>query len=473
MRKYLLIILFISTILSDTYGGLTLITNMGGGGQGGGNQPKYSHLIDIDENIINSWEHNTSPASIAYLMPDSILYIPCKIGQGGGGQGGGPNGGRFKKMDWDGNIIWDYYLPEDICNPHHDIAVLPNGNILAICSETKTQEEALSAGLEGIFGPMTLDMIIEIHPEENNEATIVWEWHFWDHLIQDVSNEYANYGNISENPHLLDINCTGNGDSEGIRDWNHSNCISYNAIFDQVVISSRHMNEFFIIDHSTTTLEAASHTGGNFGKGGDFLYRWGNSENYGRGDNSNQILFAQHSVNWIPEGYPGHGNIILFNNNHNNNNNSAVLEIGLPVDSDGFYFINDDEPFGPSSYLWIYQNNFYSNSQSGAFRLPNGNTIITSANEQNIFEVNYLGESEWEYSGDFVTARAIKYPLDYFENTSILGDINSDGTINVLDIVLVVNIILGLSELDDSADINFDGVINILDIVQLVNLIII
>ena len=98
MRKYLLIILFISTILSDNYDGLTLITNMGGGGQGGGNQPKYSHLIDIDENIINSWEHNTSPASIAYLMPDSILYIPCKIGQGGGGQGFGDFSGGFSDI---------------------------------------------------------------------------------------------------------------------------------------------------------------------------------------------------------------------------------------------------------------------------------------------------------------------------------------------------------------------------------------
>ena len=394
MRIFLLTISFISILISEPYDGLTLITNMGGGGQGGGNQPKYSHLIDNNQNIVNSWEHNTSPASIAYLMPDSILYVPCKVGQGGGGQGGGPNGGRFKKMDWNGNIIWDYYLPEDICNPHHDIAVLPNGNILAICSETKTQEEALSAGLVGIFGPMTLDMIIEIQPEGDNEGVIVWKWHFWDHLIQDVSDEYANYGDISENPQLLNINCTGNGDFEGIRDWNHSNCISYNSIFDQIVISSRHMNEFFIIDHSTTTLEAASHTGGNFGKGGDFLYRWGNPENYGRGNSADQILFAQHGVNWIPEGYPGSGNIILFNNNHSNNN-SSVLEIDLPIDSNGNYFINNIDSFGPSSYLWIYQNNFYSNSQSGAFRLLNGNTLITAGRTGNVIEVNSNNQIVW------------------------------------------------------------------------------
>ena len=47
------------------------------------------------------------------------------------------------------------------------------------------------------------------------------------------------------------------------------NAISYNPILDQIVLSSRHMNEFFVIDHSTTSIEAISHSGGDSGKGGD------------------------------------------------------------------------------------------------------------------------------------------------------------------------------------------------------------
>jgi hypothetical protein len=51
------------------------------------------------------------------------------------------------------------------------------------------------------------------------------------------------------------------------------------------------------------------------------------------------------------------------------------------------------------------------------------------------------------------------------------GDINSDGEINILDIVVLVNIVLDLEEENPSGDLNQDGVINILDIILLVNII--
>jgi len=57
-------------------------------------------------------------------------------------------------------------------------------------------------------------------------------------------------------------------------------------------------------------------------------------------------------------------------------------------------------------------------------------------------------------------------------DVSLTGDINDDGNINVLDIVMLVDSILSgdTSELD-SADINNDGDVNVLDIVVLVNII--
>ncbi len=59
--------------------------------------------------------------------------------------------------------------------------------------------------------------------------------------------------------------------------------------------------------------------------------------------------------------------------------------------------------------------------------------------------------------------------------SSMPGDINNDSILNVLDIVLVVNFVLGYdtpsaSEFS-SADLNSDGILNILDVVTLANLI--
>ena len=67
----------------------------------------------------------------------------------------------------------------------------------------------------------------------------------------------------------------------------------------------------------------------------------------------------------------------------------------------------------------------------------------------------------------------------HYEMVEILsglpGDINADSIINILDIVLVVNFILG-SDIPSNAeftaaDLNSDGMLNILDVVTLTNLI--
>ena len=461
MIFFYFIIFFFHIILCEPFEGLTLITGMSGG-----ENSSQTHLIDNDENIINYWSHPASSASVGYLTKDSILYLPTRSGGGNGG----PAGGLFQKIDWYGNILWEWAMPTEICNPHHDITILPNGNILAICEEYKSNQELLDAGLEGAIGLMKIDMIVEIQPMPNNNAEIVWKWHFWDHLVQDRNPDYtATYGEISNHPELLDINVNGN-DANDVYDWNHTNKISYNEKFDQIVISCRHMNEIYVIDHSTTTEEAAGHSGGNYGMGGDILYRWGNPQNYGRGDISDKIFGAQHGIIWIPDGYPGEGNFLIYNNIHQTNpNRSAVLEFESIADENGYYPIAEDEPFGPETYSWIYLADFFSPTQSGAYRLPNGNTLITVTMEYNFFEVDNTGRVQWDPSFNSQCARALKYGYDYFED-SIQGDINGDQGLNILDIALMINFILQ-NEYNIDVDMNQDSEINILDIIELVNLI--
>ena len=53
----------------------------------------------------------------------------------------------------------------------------------------------------------------------------------------------------------------------------------------------------------------------------------------------------------------------------------------------------------------------------------------------------------------------------------ILGDLNGDGLLNILDVVVLVNIVLGIEDEIPAGDLNSDGVINVLDVVILVNMI--
>ena len=63
-------------------------------------------------------------------------------------------------------------------------------------------------------------------------------------------------------------------------------------------------------------------------------------------------------------------------------------------------------------------------------------------------------------------------PVNLMVNGALVGDTNGDAVINVLDVIIMVNMILGLSEIDlNTADVNGDGVVNVLDITLLLNII--
>jgi hypothetical protein len=70
-------------------------------------------------------------------------------------------------------------------------------------------------------------------------------------------------------------------------------------------------------------------------------------------------------------------------------------------------------------------------------------------------------------SGDHTYTQVIT--LSY--NNVILGDLDGNEIINVLDIILLINMIIGISEMDFNGDMNGDGMINVLDVILLVNLI--
>jgi arylsulfotransferase ASST len=361
-----------------------------------------TYLVNNDGNLVHSWPSSYQPGNVVYLLEDGRLLRTGIIGNTIFTSGG--SGGKIQKIAWDGSLEWDYTYSSTEHLQHHDVEILPNGNILMIAWEYKSKAAAILTGRDPALinaGKLWPDTVIEVEPSGLTGGNIVWEWHLWDHLIQDYDPARNFYGVVADNPQLVDINHTGRPGS-GPADWTHINAIDYNEELDQILLSVHNFDEIWVIDHSTTTTESASHSGGNSSRGGDILYRWGNPQTYGRGDASDQKFFGQHDAQWIENGLPGEGNILVFNNGDTRPGNySSVEEIDPPVDESGTYYLAPGASFGPETQTWIYTadnpSDFYSSHISGAHRMEDGHTMICEGETGRLFEIDADEEIVWQY----------------------------------------------------------------------------
>jgi len=380
-----------------------------------------AYLIDNDGREINSWQSKYGPGLAAYLLDDGSLLRSGNIGNQEFKAGG--SGGIIEIFDWEGNITWSYKYSTDQHCQHHDLKMLPNGNILLVAWDYHSEDSSLAAGRNPSFliqKSLWSESIIEIKPTGDTTGQIVWEWHLWDHLVQDYDSTKANYGDVQLHPELIDINFVKVGDSNGNKDWTHANSVDFNEKLDQIIISIRNFSELWIIDHSTTTEEATGHSGGNSNKGGDILYRWGNPLAYKRGVLEDQKLFAQHDAQWIKPGLIGEEKILIFNNGLSRGSSpyySSIDEIIPPIDSSGNYSIINLNPFKPELAFWSFYSednpsDFYSPNVSGTQRLENGNTLICNGRVGHFFEVTPQNEIVWKY----VNPVGIDGPINQGEN---------------------------------------------------------
>lgn len=352
-----------------------------------------THLVDTNGAIVHTWPGSHLPGAAAYLLQDGALLRSIKTGTLNlGGAGGG-----VQRVAHDGTVHWDFRYDSGGVTSHHDLAELPNGNVLMIAWEDKTVAEAVSAGRNptlisgSVFRP---DHVIEVHPTGPASGAIVWQWHVWDHLVQDFDPARANFGVVGSHPELVDINYPPVASTAN--DWNHTNAVAYDPVHDWIILTTPHQNEFWVIDHGTTTAEAAGHTGGRWGRGGDLLYRWGNPQAWRAGTASAQQLFFPHAAHIIPEGRPGAGHALVFNNQAPGG--SSVVELVLPLDPAGNFVLLPGGAYGPVAPTWSYAaSGFQSALISNAERLPNGNTLICSGLQQRVFEVTPAGQQLWNW----------------------------------------------------------------------------
>jgi hypothetical protein len=353
-----------------------------------------AYLCDTNGTNYKTWSFSSSAknAYSTYLVPGDTL-VRTTTYDASGSPGSGGSTGKIQKVTWDGTVVWEYQYSSSTTQMHHDICPMPNGNVIFISYDVKSSADATQAG-SSTASTFWSEKLVEVKPNySTGSATIVWEWKLWDHLCQNYSSSKDNYvTSIVNNPQLLNINYAGSGN---LPDRYHMNGIDYNEELDQIVVSMHFMNSVFVIDHSTTTAEAAGHTGGNSGKGGDFLYRWGNPASYGA---SGTTMFNTiHDAHWISSDNPNYPNYLCGYKNNVQPTKTQIVIWNPPYDGYN-YSLTLGQAYAPSTYAYQYTSTFSANNEGNSQQLPNGNMLVNNS-FGSVYEVNSAGTQVWTKSG--------------------------------------------------------------------------
>lgn len=363
--------------------------------------------------IIHEWQLEFGLGNDVELLSDGKLLASLGVESPDFSFGG--FGGIIQLINPDSSIDWEYILANEEHIIHHDVEMLPNGNVLALVWDLRLPDELDAIGYLGEEEKVYTESIIEINPTTNE---VVWKWDSWNHIIQDTDSSKPYFGIVADNPEKININFIDVLREETGPDGDimHANGLSYDSNKDLIYLSVNYFSEVWVIDHSTTAEEALVDIGGNFGKGGDLVYRFGNPSAYNN-ENGERLFYNNHFPNILKDGLPGAGNILVYANGNGDTKQSVVYEFSLPVEMN----LIPNENNEPET-VWQYtRDNLYSAKVSGAIRLDNGNTLITSGS-MGIIEVTNEKEVVWEFEGTGFYWRTYHYNLD----SSAISFLNSD-----------------------------------------------
>jgi hypothetical protein len=119
-------------------------------------------------------------------------------------------GGMVQEIAPDGTIVWEYTYANSDHVSHHDLTLVGD-NVLLTAYEKVGIAALYDAGFNNPSSEKWPTHFIELEPDGNGSANIVWEWHIWDHMCQDTDPNATNSAilytqNISDHPELIDIN---------------------------------------------------------------------------------------------------------------------------------------------------------------------------------------------------------------------------------------------------------------------------
>ena len=136
---------------------------------------KTIHLVDEAGDVAHTWEAKVAPGGAAYMLENGNL-LRCGRVPNDTVFDGGSIGGHLQEIDWDGDVVWEFVLAYGKRTAHHDVAILPSGNVLIIAWEYKSPEQARRKGrapeviVESGFWP---GMVIEIERTRPSGGDVV------------------------------------------------------------------------------------------------------------------------------------------------------------------------------------------------------------------------------------------------------------------------------------------------------------
>jgi hypothetical protein len=146
-----------------------------------------------------------------------------------------------------------------------------------------------------------------------------------------------------------------------------------------VLVSARNLNALYVVARP----------------GGEVLWRY------------YEGLDWQHEARMVPAGFPGAGNILLFNNGyHSIRRQTTILELN-PLES---------------SVVWSYGSpGFFSSTGGTQQALSNGNLLVTSSRGGRVFELTREGQIVWQWAPPYLPMRVSRYPYDFTPQLAALG----------------------------------------------------
>lgn len=319
--------------------------------------------------------------------------------------------GTLRLLDPDGNVVWEYTKCDfDVEAPegsgveclHHDIDLMPNGNILVMAYTRVPAEELEAKGWDRAntndpdSGHLWMDTVYEIKPIFGDEAAAacdgaayctetLWAWRTHDHLGEN-------------DPAKIDINAVDSTVMPLVQlkaDQTHLNSLDYSPERDQILMSSFGYDELWVIDRPTST-EVSS------GPAGDLVWRWGWPDRYGCGGQTGEIceskVLNQHDALWItPDGEDSPTQILLHNNNSSPATGplgSQILSLDLELGDDGSF--DQTLPYGPAEATILFGQEKWEGGRplfnnvfaSGAHLLEDGGLVITLSDSKEIWRID-------------------------------------------------------------------------------------